>query len=315
MQSSAILVTGATGFVGSALVEALVARGHDVRALTRNADRYRGPGKPVAGDVLDPDSLVAALQGVEIAYYLVHSLDSKDFEKRDAAGARSFGRAAADAGVKQIIYLGGLGSDAVHLSPHLRSRREVEGILTASGVPVTVLRAAVIVGAGGVSWEMTRLLVRRLRLMAVPNWATTRSQPIALVDVIRYLVGVAGDERAIGQVFEIGGRDQLTYVEMMKGAAQAIHGTTVPIIRVPIFRARLVTNTVHDMSARWIAMITGVDRTVARNLVESMGTEVVVTDRAIREIVPGEPLSYAEMVEVALGDLNRADAAKRTASS
>lgn len=311
-----ILVTGASGFVGQALVPALIEAGHTVRAMTRNTAKYEGAAEPVAGDITVPESLKAPLDGIDVAYYLVHSLDSDDFESKDADGAKAFGAAAAEAGVRQIIYLGGLGDSETDLSPHLRSRREVELLLTESKVPVTVLRAAVVVGKGGISWEMTRRLVERLPVMAVPSWATTRSQPIALRDVVRYLVGVAGDERAFDRTFEIGGSDQLTYVEMMQIAGRVIHGRPVPILRVPIWSVPVVTSTIHFMSARWIKMITGVNQTVARHLIESLHTEVVVSDNSIREIVPGEPLSYLEAVREASGDkVSRATVEAQTASS
>ena len=142
----------------------------------------------------------------------MHSLDDNDFERKDAEAATAFGRAAADAGVRQIVYLGGLGAEDDDLSPHLRSRREVESMLGEAGVPVTVLRAAIVVGAGGISWEITRQLVKNLPAMVVPKWAKTRTQPIALDDVVRYLVGVIDNEEAYGRVFEIGGPDQLTYL-------------------------------------------------------------------------------------------------------
>src|SRR6185312_9431975 len=187
-----VLVTGATGFIGGHLVPALIEAGHQVRAMTRHPGDYDGPGEAVYGDVADPDSLPEALAGVRFAYYLVHSLDSADFEQRDAAAASAFGAAAAAAGVEQIVYLGGLGDDSDELSAHLRSRREVERLLAADGVPVTTLRAAVIIGNGGISWEITRQLATRLPAMVAPRWVRTRTQPIALVDVIRYLVGVLG---------------------------------------------------------------------------------------------------------------------------
>ena len=157
-----VLVTGATGFIGRRLVPALVEAGHDVKAMTRQPRRLRGPGTPVAGDVTDPGSLGEAVSGVDVAVYLVHSLDDDDFERKDAEAARSFALAAAASGIEQIVYLGGLGKDGEDLSAHLRSRREVERLLGASGVPVTVLRAAIVVGAGGISWEMTRQLVKNL---------------------------------------------------------------------------------------------------------------------------------------------------------
>ena len=168
--SLTVLVTGASGFVGSHLARALVEEGHDVRAMTRRPEDYDGPGNPVAGDMSDPDSLVAALEGVDAAYYLVHSLDSQDFEKQDAEAARAFAVAAAQTGVKQIVYLGGLGAEDGDLSPHLRSRRQVEALLGEGGVPVTVLRAAIVVGHGGISWEITRQLVKNLPAMVAPHW-------------------------------------------------------------------------------------------------------------------------------------------------
>ncbi len=289
---STVLVTGATGFVGRHLVPELVERGYAVRAMTRRPESYDGPGDPVAGDVSDQGSLVAPLEGVEIAVYLVHSLDDEDFEERDAEAAKVFGRAAAASGVRQIVYLGGLGQDGPDLSPHLRSRRQVERLLGAAGVPVTTLRAAIVVGAGGISWEMTRQLVKNLPAMVVPRWAATRTQPIALDDVVRYLAGVVGREEAFGRAFEIGGPDQLSYVDMLRQAAEVIGGHPVPIVTVPVLTPRL--------SSYWISLVTSVDATTGRNLIDSMGTEVVVTDHAIRDLVPGEPLTYAEAVRRAL---------------
>ena len=265
-----MLVAGATGFVGRRLVPALVEAGHDVRAMTRHPERYDGPGEPVRADVQDPDTLGPALQGVEVAYYLVHSLDQDDFEETEAASARAFGEAAARGGVRQIVFLGGLGSDDDELSTHLRSRRAVETLLGEAGVPVTVLRAAVIVGDGGISWEITRQLVKNLPAMVVPRWAQTRTQPIALDDIVRYLVGVADNEGAIGKVFEVGGPDRLTYTEMLKVAAQVEGRRQPPIVPVPVLTPQL--------SARWLSLVTNVDTTTGRNLIDSMGVEVVVAD-------------------------------------
>lgn len=289
-----ILVTGATGFIGRRLVHALVEQGHDVRAMTRHPEKYDGPGEPVRGDVDEPDSLVEPLQGVDAAYYLVHSLDDDDFERKDAEAATAFAKGAAEAGVQQIIYMGGLGDDDQELSAHLRSRREVEQLLGTSGVPVTVLRAAIVVGAGGVSWEMTRGLVKNLPAMVVPRWAATRTQPIAIDDVIRYIVGVTGKEEAYDRVFEVGGADQLSYVGMMRGAAKEILGRDIPIIQLPVGTPVL--------SSWWIRLVTGVDTTTAANLIDSMGNEVLQTDYSIRDVVPGEPLSYAEAVRRAVAE-------------
>ena len=293
-----VLVTGATGFIGRRLVPALMEEGHEVRAMTRRPEAYDGPGTPVHGDVGDPGSLAGPLEGVDVAIYLVHSLDDQDFERKDAEAASAFGLAAAAQGVQQIIYLGGLGKDGEDLSPHLRSRREVEKLLGEAGVPVTVLRAAIVVGAGGVSWEMTRELVKNLPAMVVPRWASTRTQPIAVQDVIRYLVGVTGRDEARGQVYEVGGADQLSYKGMLQEAGEVMHGRRVPILQVPVGTPML--------SEWWIKLVTGVDATTAGNLIESMGTEVLQTDYSIRDVVPGEPLTYAEAVRRALAEDARA---------
>jgi uncharacterized protein YbjT (DUF2867 family) len=287
-----ILVTGATGFIGRRLVPPLLEEGYDVRAMTRHPETYDGPGDPVGADVAEPDSLVKALEGVQIAYYLVHSLDDDDFEEKDAEAARAFAKAAAQQGVEQIIYMGGLGDDDEELSEHLESRRQVEGLLAETGVPVTVLRAGIVIGDGGISWEITRQLVKNLPAMIVPKWATTKAQPIAIDDVIRYLVGVAGREEALGRVFEVGGPDQLTYREMLEIASEVRAGKRVPIIEVPLLTPRL--------SSYWLALVTDVDVTTGRNLIESMDVEVLVREHSIRDLVPGDPLSYKESVRRAL---------------
>ena len=289
-----VLVTGATGFVGRRLVPALLDAGHDVRAMTRRPESYDGPGEAVGGDVTDAGSLGPALDGIDVAIYLVHSLDDPDFERKDADAARAFSAAAAAAGVRQVVYLGGLGDDDRDLSAHLRSRREVEGLLGRDGVPVTVLRAAIVVGHGGISWEITRQLVKNLPAMVVPRWVSTRTQPIALDDVVRYLAGVVDHPDAIGRVLEIGGTEQLTYLEMMRVAAEEMGGRTIPIVVVPLLTPRL--------SSYWLALVTDVDATTGRNLIDSMSTEVVVRDTSIREVVPGDPLSYRESVRRALAE-------------
>ncbi|CAN5828272.1 NAD(P)H-binding protein [soil metagenome] len=288
-----ILVAGATGFVGSGLVPAMIGAGHRVRAMTRHPDRYDGKGEAVDGDVADADSLRPALSGVAVAYYLVHSLGSDDFEEKDAAAARSFGAVAAECGVRRIVYLGGLGPENPdELSPHLRSRREVETLLGEGGVPVTTLRAAIVIGAGGITWEITRQLVKNLPAMIGPRWVNTMTQPIALDDAVRYLVAMATHDDVDGAVFEIGGPEAMTYADMLRRAAKFVNGREVPIFVVPVLTPWL--------SSLWISLVTNVDATTARNLIESMDTEVVVHENTIIDAVPGDPIAYEAAVERAL---------------
>ncbi|MDQ1720675.1 MAG: hypothetical protein QOI26_409 [Pseudonocardiales bacterium] len=287
-----VLVTGASGFIGSHLCRALAQSGHRVRAMTRRPDSYSGAGEPVAGDVGEPASLLAPLSGVHTAYYLVHSLDSAEFEEVDAQAARAFGAAAAEAGVRRIIYLGGLGAEDQQLSAHLRSRRAVEGLLGQAGVAVTVLRAAVVIGHGGISWEITRQLVDHLPVMIGPRWVSTRTQPIALADVVRYLVAVLEAPQSAGQVYEIGGPEVLRYVDMLRRAARIQHKRTLPVLPVPLLTPRL--------SSAWLALVTDVNLATARNLVDSMTVEVVVRQNSIQRLVPGPTIGYDESVRQAL---------------
>jgi uncharacterized protein YbjT (DUF2867 family) len=301
-----VLVTGASGFVGSHLTRKLVEAGYEVRAMTRRPDDYRGAGTPVFGDVSDEDSLTAALEGAFAAYYLVHSLDSNDFVDKDADAARSFGRIAAAAGLDRIIYLGGLGSNDGSLSDHLRSRRQVETLLGEGGVPVTVLRAAVVVGHGGISWEITRQLVDHLPLMVTPHWVNTRTQPIALPDVLRYLVGVLEPEQARGQVYEIGGPEVLRYIDMLNRTAK-VKGKRLVNIGVPLLTPKL--------SSLWLSLVTDVDTKTARNLIDSMNNEVVVRDHAIEKVVPGPTMGFDDSIRLALKDREEAGARSAKAAA
>lgn len=295
-----VLVTGASGFIGSHLVPALIDAGHEVRAMTRHPEKYEGLGQAVAGDVADPDSLIGPMQGIDVAYYLIHSLDSNDFVDIDAKAAKAFSAAAAAAGVQRIIYLGGLGTDDQELSPHLQSRREVEELLASDGIPVTTLRAAVVVGNGGISWEMTRQLVKHLPAMLAPKWVYTLTQPIALPDVIRYLVGVLDKPESAGVSYEIGGPDVLRYIDMMRRAAKVMNHRKLPIIPVPLLSPRL--------SSGWLALVTDVNMVTARNLIDSLTNEVVVTDDKITRLLPGRLIGYDEAVELALDNRTQEDA-------
>ena len=292
-----VLVSGASGFIGSHVAARLVEEGYRVRAMTRHPRDYHGAGEPIEADVSDPRSLAAAFAGVDVAYYLIHSLGSDDFAQRDADAARNFAAAAATAHVERIIYLGGLGANDGKLSAHLRSRREVEKILRSGPVPVTVLRAAVVIGHGGISWEMTRQLAQRLPAMVTPRWVRTRTQPIALPDAVRYLVGVLEPAEARGGTYEIGGPEVLRYIDMLQRVAE-IRGSRLPNLTVPLLTPRL--------SSAWLRFVTDVDPATARNLVDSMTTEVVVHDDAITRLVPGTPIGYDDAVRLALADRARA---------
>jgi uncharacterized protein YbjT (DUF2867 family) len=291
-----IVVAGASGFVGRRLCPALEAAGHGVVAMTRSPQRYQGAGTPVRADVHDGASLDGALEGVDAAYYLVHSLDDRDFRRKDAEAARTFAFAAGKAGLRRIVYLGGLGNDADELSAHLRSRREVEQLLGEGGVPVTTLRAGIIVGHGGISWEMTRQLVEHLPAMITPRWVRTRTQPISVADVVRHLVGVLEAPVEGSRSFDIGGTEILEYVEMLRRVA-AIEGRTMLVVPVPLLSPRL--------SSYWLSLVTSVDVQTGRSLIDSMTNEVIVRDASIRELVPFTPMDYDTAVLQALGERAR----------
>jgi uncharacterized protein YbjT (DUF2867 family) len=295
-----VFVAGASGFVGRRLCVALDQAGHDVVAMTRNPYRYRGAGTAVYGDVQAPGTLEPALAGCQAAYYLVHSLQDADFERKDAAAASAFGAAAAQAGLQRIIYLGGLGDDADNLSAHLRSRREVERLLGEGGVPVTVIRAGIIIGHGGVSWELTRQLVEHLPVMITPKWVATRTQPIAVDDVVRYLAGVLEPAQAEGQVYEVGGPEVLRYSSML-GRVAAIEKRPQMLFPVPLLTPWL--------SSLWLSLVTDIDPGTGRALIDSMINEVIVHDQSIRDLVPDQPASFDDAVRTALRERLEAEQA------
>jgi uncharacterized protein YbjT (DUF2867 family) len=291
-------VTGATGYIGGRLAPRLVAQGFTVRALARDPRRLgtlaAAGVECVAGDVLEPASLGPALQGISVAYYLVHSMEAgPDFAARDREAAANFAAACAAAGVQRVIYLGGLGQEGPSLSKHLASRQEVGAVLRAGPVPVTELRAAIIVGAGSASFEIIRDLARKLPVMICPRWVRSRCEPIALEQVLAYLIGALREPRTIGEVLEIGGGEVLTYGAMLRECALA-QGKRVRILVVPVLTPRL--------SAYWLNLVTSVPMHIARPLVEGLRNDVVTTDQRIREWIPVAPLTFRAAVAGALAE-------------
>jgi uncharacterized protein YbjT (DUF2867 family) len=285
-----VAIAGATGFIGSALTTVLSDRGHHLTALTRRPHQYRGAGTAVYGEIDDAESLLPALENQDVAYYLVHSLAGTDFAEKDRAGACAFARAAAKAGVTQVVYLGGLGDESQGLSEHLRSRREVEHILMDS-VPTTALRAGMVIGDGGISWEILRQLVIRLPVMITPRWVETRTQPISLSDALVALTGSLGRPDMVGESYEIGGPQPLTYRSMMLTVGRLM-GHRRLILPVPLLSPKL--------SSHWLRFITDVDLTTARALVDSMSSEVVVHDCRINDLLAHQPMTFEVSVGAAL---------------
>lgn len=313
------LVTGATGYIGGRLVPELLASGHRVRCLARSPGRLRDHPwahdvDVVGGDVTDADAVARAMAGIDVAYYLVHSLGTgRGFEKTDRRAARIFGERARAAGVRRIVYLGGLTPAGVperDLSPHLRSRSEVGRILLDSGVPTTVLRAAVIIGSGSASFEMLRYLTERLPVMVTPSWVHTRIQPIAVRDVLRILVGSARMPSDVSRAFDIGGPDVLTYRDMMVRYAAVAGLPPRVIVSVPVLTPRL--------SSQWVGLVTPVPASIARPLTESLRHEVVCRERHIDRYVPvpaGHPIPFDEAVRLALRRVREARVTTRWSSA
>ena len=296
---SLVLVTGASGYIGGRLVGELLDAGYRVRCLARtpaklDAAAWRDEVEVVEG-VIEGD-LTCAMEGASAVYYLVHSIgEGHDWTDREAAAAANVRDAAASAGVERIVYLGGLGAgddDESALSPHLRSRHRVGQVLAEGPVPVTELRAAVIIGSGSASFEMLRYLVEVLPVMVTPKWVDTRCQPIAVRDVLRYLVEVLAADATAGRVLEIGGPDVLTYREMMSVYAEEAGLRPRVVIPVPVLTPRL--------SSLWVGLVTPLPRSLARPLVGSLVNEVIVRDESILRLCPGSRIGYRESVQLAL---------------
>lgn len=302
------LVTGATGYVGGRLVAALLDEGFDVRVLVRDEEKARAHPwsdrvEISVGDASDAGDLRSAMQGIEVAYYLLHSIGTgADFAETERQIAHAFADAASDSGVERIVYLGGMDPDGEELSEHLKSRSEVGDVLLASGVPTAVLQAGVVIGSGSASFEMLRYLTERLPVMVTPKWVHTRIQPIAIRDVLRYLVGCASLPADINRRFDVGGPDVLTYFDMMQRYAAVAGLPRRRVLPVPVLSPSL--------SSHWVGLITPVPASLARPLVESLRNTVVAHENDIKAHVPDPPeglIGFDRSVELALTKIQNLD--------
>ncbi|MFK7822417.1 MAG: SDR family oxidoreductase [Planctomycetaceae bacterium] len=290
------LVTGGSGYVGGRLIPLLVERGENLRVLARrpeylNPDLAEG-NEVVAGDVTDRPSLDAPLKGVHTAYYLIHSMGSgDDFETQDREAAENFASAAKEAGVKRIVYLGGLGVEDEKLSKHLRSRQEVGKVLKQSGAQVIELRASIVIGSGSLSFELIRALVQKLPLMICPKWVSVPAQPIAIEDILAYLVHSLDLEPGPSRIYEIGGPDQVSYGDIMQEYARQ-RGLWRWMIKVPFLTPRL--------SSLWLGLVTPVYARIGRKLVESLRNPTVVRDESALADFPIEPMGLSASIKRAL---------------
>jgi uncharacterized protein YbjT (DUF2867 family) len=286
-----VAVIGATGTIGRPLAEAL-ARTHDVVGVARRPPRDNQVNW-IAADAADAVAICSALEGINVVYHLVHSLGSADFEERDRAAATAVAESAATVGATQVVYLGGLGEGASELSPHLRSRAETADILGGGAVPLTTLRAAMIVGPGSVAFETILALVERLPVMVCPRWVSVETQPVALADVLTALAGVCGEPATYGQTFDLGGPEVMTYRTMLERTAH-LRGKHPILIEVPFLTPRL--------SSLWLHLVTPANVSVARPLVEGLRIPTVAHDDRIWELVKIRRTTFDESVQAALRD-------------
>lgn len=296
-----ILLAGATGYIGGRLLNALESAGYAVRCLARHPEFLRpkvaSQTEVVAGDVLDQGTLPSAFQGIDTAYYLVHSMGSAgDFEEEDRRAAQNFGAAAREAGVRRIIYLGGLGESIGELSSHLRSRQEVGQILGQSGVPVIEFRASIVIGSGSLSFEMIRALTERLPVMIAPRWVATLAQPIAIEDLVAYLMAAAELPGASSHIYEIGGADQVSYGGIMREYARQ-RGLRRVFIPVPVLTPRL--------SSLWLGLVTPLYARVGRKLIDSLRNQTIVQDSSALGVFKIRPGGISEAISRALRNEDR----------
>ncbi|AFS80993.1 NAD-dependent epimerase/dehydratase [Candidatus Nitrosopumilus koreensis AR1] len=294
-----ILVTGATGFIGSRLISLLSSLGYSVKGLTRKQLPDSEKIKYVQADVFKFDELKNAMSGIDTAFYLLHSMEGDkgnwlEFVTREKIQAQNFLRSATESGVKRIIYLGGLVNDSLELSPHMRSRKEVGEILASGNIPVTEFRASIIIGAKGGSYAMLRYLVERLRIMVCPSWVKSLAQPIAVDDVIYYLAESLSKPETVGKIFEIGGPDKMTYEELMRVYSTYINKNLF-VLHIPFLTTRL--------SSYWVDLITPVKASLARPLIDSLVHDTVVTDDSIKKIIPVRLKSVHEAIDIATKEM------------
>jgi len=294
-----ILVTGATGFIGSRLISSLASSGFTVRGMSRKKLLDSNNVKYVQADVFDVVQLENAMSGIDIVYYLLHSMEGdkvhwKEFASREKIQAQNFLKAATKANVKRIIYLGGLVNDSLELSPHMQSRKEVGEILASGSIPVTQLRASLIIGAQGGSYAMLRYLVERLPIMVTPSWVKSLAQPIAVDNVIEYLVSCMYHSETSGKIYEIGGPDTMTYEELMR-VYSAYLNKNLFVIQIPFLTTRL--------SSYWVDLITPVKASLARPLIDSLVHDTIVTDNSITKIIPLRLKSVRESIDIATKEM------------